>query len=89
MVAAVPPSAFPSRPISVYKGTLNGYTRPEKFFEYGDALPMTDPREYEGLAREMGAFKDIELEILKESTQLIVKNAEKNIRFYRLITRLQ
>jgi hypothetical protein len=28
---------------------------------------MTDPREYEGLARETRAFKDIELEILKES----------------------
>jgi GNAT superfamily N-acetyltransferase len=28
---------------------------------------MTDLREYEGLAREMGAFKDIELEILKET----------------------
>jgi GNAT superfamily N-acetyltransferase len=28
---------------------------------------MTDPREFEGLARETGAFKDIELEILKES----------------------
>ena len=28
---------------------------------------MIDPREYESLARETGAFKDIELEILKES----------------------
>ena len=27
---------------------------------------MIDPREYEGLARDTGAFKDIELEILKE-----------------------
>ncbi len=35
---------------------------------------MIDPREYEGLARETGAFKDIELEILKESIAEWQKN---------------